>query len=343
MPRLIRKNKEGEIMSNDPLVSIIVPLYNCEEYIVECISSISCQTYRNIEIVVVDDGSNDKSFALVDQLKMDDDRIKLISQENSGVSSARNKGIEIASGEFLIFVDSDDTLDNNVVEKLVLEKLKGNGLTYARTNLFSGVVIEENKRLLVKHYLHTRLGIPYGCLGKLYTTKIIKDHNIRFRDGLVCDEDLFFNVDYFSYEDYGTGITGDKYNVRIRLDSLTKVRKKNNIPVYVEAYQYINEKLGPEYNYDNAYACFINSLNDLIQQVKGLRSGFKKKYQMVCLFWSDSILKGIVQKHYGALTSDRTNHNFETLAIKLFNRNRFVFAGFIILFCKIVAFRERKR
>lgn len=91
-------------------VSVIVPIYNAEKYISECIESITCQTYKNLEIILINDGSLDNSIKICKQYAKNDDRIKLIDVENHGVSYARNKGIEEATGEYIIFIDSDDII-----------------------------------------------------------------------------------------------------------------------------------------------------------------------------------------------------------------------------------------
>lgn len=102
----------------DNLISIIVPVYNVEEYVERCIDSIITQTYTNIEIIIVDDGSIDSSSQIVDEIAHKDQRIIVVHQKNGGLSAARNTGIDIAKGRFIIFVDSDDFISNSMVEVL---------------------------------------------------------------------------------------------------------------------------------------------------------------------------------------------------------------------------------
>lgn len=99
-------------------ISIIVPIYNVEKYICKCIESILCQTYKNIEIVLVDDGSPDKCGKICDEYQKKDNRIKVIHQKNGGLSAARNTGIKNSTGKFLMFVDSDDYIKNDMAEYL---------------------------------------------------------------------------------------------------------------------------------------------------------------------------------------------------------------------------------
>ena len=93
-------------------ISVIIPVYNVDEFLSECLESVINQTYNNIEIILIDDGSTDESGKICDKYGAKDKRIKVIHQENMGVSSTRNRGIDLSSGEYLTFVDSDDILDN---------------------------------------------------------------------------------------------------------------------------------------------------------------------------------------------------------------------------------------
>ena len=102
-----------------PEVSIIVPVFNTEKYISRCIDSILTQTFTNFECILIDDGSTDKSWNICKHYSQSDKRVVLVHQENSGVSATRNKGIEMARGKYVCFVDSDDYIDKNMYEELV--------------------------------------------------------------------------------------------------------------------------------------------------------------------------------------------------------------------------------
>ncbi len=107
------------IREEDILVSVIVPVYNVEKYLTQCIDSFIAQTYKNIEIILVDDGSTDRSGEICDEFKQKDSRIIVIHKENGGISSARNKALDIAKGEYICFVDSDDFVHPRYVEILL--------------------------------------------------------------------------------------------------------------------------------------------------------------------------------------------------------------------------------
>ena len=101
------------------LVSIIVPVYNVENYVGECIESIKNQTYSNIEVIVVNDGSEDRSIEIINDMIRDDSRFTIINQKNQGLSVARNNGLKYAKGDYFFFVDSDDYIEKNCIEELL--------------------------------------------------------------------------------------------------------------------------------------------------------------------------------------------------------------------------------
>ena len=125
-------NKE----TSKSLVSIIIPAYNVEKYIEKCLSSILEQTYTNIEVVVVDDGSTDKTGQLIDSVTQQDSRVHVIHKKNAGVSAARNSGIEMSTGEYLVFVDGDDCIAHDYVEYM-LSLIENTGVFSIRLSIYS--------------------------------------------------------------------------------------------------------------------------------------------------------------------------------------------------------------
>ena len=106
------------------LISVIMPVYNVEKYITKAIQSVLNQTYKNFELILIDDGSTDKSRSICNDFKQKDNRINVVHQNNQGVSSARNKGIQIAKGDYIVFVDADDEISNNALETMYIEIVK---------------------------------------------------------------------------------------------------------------------------------------------------------------------------------------------------------------------------
>ena len=107
------------IKEKDCFVSVIIPIYNAERYLKECLESVVNQTYRNLDIVLIDDGSKDQSLKICREYQEKDSRVRVISKNNEGVSATRNRGIEEARGQWISFVDSDDIIAENYVEELV--------------------------------------------------------------------------------------------------------------------------------------------------------------------------------------------------------------------------------
>ncbi|MCR5787132.1 MAG: glycosyltransferase [Acholeplasmatales bacterium] len=181
----------------EKLVSIIVPMYNASSRIEVCLESILNQTYRNIEVVVVDDGSKDNSYTLVSRLAQKDKRIKLISQENGGVSKARNTALDNATGEYIEFVDSDDTLEKDMVETMV-KLLEDNDCDLAecnnshpffRTFLHDEVYDFSKKEDFLAFY--QEIFAPLFPWNKMWRRKCLE--GLKFDENIHFSEDELFN------------------------------------------------------------------------------------------------------------------------------------------------------
>lgn len=196
--------------NNSKKVSIIVPVYNTEKYLKKCLDSIINQTHKNLEIILVDDGSIDNSGKIADDYAKKDKRIKVLHQKNQGQSTARNNGLRIATGEYISFIDSDDTIDKTFVEKLLAPYLDNNdtalticGIHYKRLNQHSAENVYINPLRLAKKnesnkayilYLLAIDGRLYSSVNKLYHTKIAR--TIQFDKSLNFAEDTKFVLDY---------------------------------------------------------------------------------------------------------------------------------------------------
>lgn len=196
-------------------ISIVVPIYNCENTIDRCIESLINQTYTNIEIILINDGSTDSSEEKCIKYTNNDSRITLISKANEGVSKARNIGIKKANSEYIMFVDSDDYVQVDMCERL-LEAINNNEYDvvisgYERVFLFNNRVrsnliikpkygniktVDQYKQRWCELYEKSFFNAPWA---KLYKTEIIKNNNITFKEHLECGEDLLFNLEYFKY------------------------------------------------------------------------------------------------------------------------------------------------
>ena len=120
-----------------PAISVIIPVYNCEKYLTQCIESVLNQTFQDFELILVDDGSHDSSPDICDNFRQKDERIQVIHKPNGGVSSARNEGIKVARGEYITFVDSDD-----YIEEEMMEYLYGQAQEHLADIVVSGLLME---------------------------------------------------------------------------------------------------------------------------------------------------------------------------------------------------------
>jgi Glycosyltransferases, probably involved in cell wall biogenesis len=180
------------------LVTVIIPVYKVEEYLEKCVKSIQKQTYTNLEIILVDDGSPDESGSMCDALSRTDPRIRVIHQENMGLSGARNSALDIMQGDVVTFVDSDDTVDNNMVENLLkdMEEYDADIVECQFYEVFGNRrdvqgYLKETKAYSAEQALLIDLGAKGGSVaacGKLYRRHIFAEH--RFEVGRI-GEDAF--------------------------------------------------------------------------------------------------------------------------------------------------------
>lgn len=184
------------------MVSIIVPIYNSFKFLNRCIESLVMQTVHDIEIVLVDDGSMDDSLSLCKEWARKDGRIIIIEQENSGVSVARNRGIEVSTGEFIILLDSDDWLALNTVEVLLDEQRKNNAdCVIFGFNQTNGNLWAPSEEKVYNTLVELKTDFPFwlntellsSSVNKLYKRELIKNE---YPVGMAFGEDLLFSLDY---------------------------------------------------------------------------------------------------------------------------------------------------
>lgn len=190
---------------DNPIVSVIIPVYNTEKYLDKCISSVRAQTYKNIEIFLLDDGSSDRSGEICDRHAAEDKRIQVVHACNSGVSHARNLGIQRASGKYLFFVDSDDYIDSGMITDQVsaMENECADLCISAlsQENLASGFSIDINKQCDSEMTFLLKNHLLFGPVVKLYRRDIVNKYGIVFSENFSYGEDLLFNLGYLRYVD----------------------------------------------------------------------------------------------------------------------------------------------
>lgn len=204
-------------LSSDPLISIVVPIFNKEQLLLKCVESILRQTYKNFEILLVNDGSTDNSKNIIDNLGDQYPCIKIFHERNRGVSVARNIGIENAEGHFITFVDPDDSLEQQYLEVLLHNSIKyGAEISIISANVEVNGELKENpffieagliekeraiKQLYDSSYMKESapfidVGVPWG---KLYDLNFLKKHDLKFNIKLLRNQDNIFNLYAFQY------------------------------------------------------------------------------------------------------------------------------------------------
>lgn len=180
------------------LISIIVPVYNTKLYIKQCLESIVNQTYQRIEIIIIDDGSNDGSSEICDEFRKKDNRIKVIHTKNQGVSSARNRGILESNGQYITFIDSDDFVDKMYIEKMVNNIENDEEIIYFCESFPCNTKKEDAYRYIIIGDDNLKIYLS-GPIAKLFNCDFLKQNKIQFNKKILIGEDLLFNVQALNY------------------------------------------------------------------------------------------------------------------------------------------------
>ena len=238
-------------------VSIIVPAYNAEKYIKRCVQSILNQTLNDIELIVVDDGSIDSTYDLCESI--DDARLKIIRQDNSGVAAARNKGMEVATGEFIGFVDSDDYIEPFMYELLYAAAKETNadivngayytesednyrGVSVAKATIELPEVKLYSKRQLNNAISRANMEKTLWFVWKgIYSRRVIEENSIRFPVNLELGEESPFVLECLLCADKLATVDAKMYHYIQRQGSLTKIKHKNSY--FEELYKLYKEKV----------------------------------------------------------------------------------------------------
>lgn len=236
---------------NQGMVSIIVPVYNIETYLRECVESILNQTYKNFELLLIDDGSKDSSPAICDEFAKMDSRVIAIHKMNEGPSATRNRGIDEAKGEFIVFVDSDDLIHEEMLEKMVnavtgyntdlcicgYERFRDEWKQRSRISPYSLVIFQSQMELASVYNRASTNMFGVSIWAKMYRTEIIKNNNIRFREDIDYEEDCCFNLDYFRHVTTTAVLRDYFYFYRQMEQSLSKGYRKDIFKFLVNGYR----------------------------------------------------------------------------------------------------------
>lgn len=252
-----------------PLVSVIVPVYNASGHVARCLESIRKQTYKNLEIIVVNDGSQDASLPVCQMYARVDERILLIDKANGGVSAARNLAIGMAKGKYLQFADSDDYLDPNATQ-LMVDKAEANQADMVIAHYFRVERVkvppeneegEPQEREVISRYgflnegfyskvdfakylMQEPASFYYGVMwNKLYRRDIVHTHAIRCSEELTWSEDLLFNLEYIRYAARFYALETPVYYYVQNPQSITasKMNLRNTITTKASLFAYYKE------------------------------------------------------------------------------------------------------
>lgn len=293
------------MLDTNQLISLIVPFYNCEKYIEECIKSLINQDYDNIEIILINDGSTDLSREIAKRYAEKDKRIRVVEQENSGVSVARNKGMELAKGEYIAFVDADDFIEKNYISflyglitnnnvdisvSLGIRKFDKYGREKkTKEQMQQSIILDKIKA--TEELLYYNIGVqPFN---KLISRNLINKNNIKFEESIAYGEDFIFNIDCFI--NANAVAVGDKiiYNYRVDNENsaMTKL-KPRLIKDNIKAQEIIKNKIEKR-NINLKKACCYakwHTYCDCLNTIVGC--GEKKKYKN-----EYNMLKNICKKY----------------------------------------------
>lgn len=291
-----------------PDISIIIPVYNVEQYLGECLNSVVNQTHHNIEIICINDGSPDNSMAILKEYERSDNRIKIVDQSNQGVSASRNHGIDITEGKYIMFIDSDDWIDLETCEKTLelAERYSADIVIWPYLKEFSDstvqkpifekdIIIFENED--VRSFLHRRicgllgeelrkpemLNVLSPVWGKLYRRNIIKDFNVRFESNdYIGIEDGLFN--FLVFNQIKKAVYINQYYYHYRKTNQTSVTKtynprglklfKNQLEFYRDNIEHNN--LGDDYQLALSNRVALSFLDFGLNEMASPENSFQK-------------------------------------------------------------------
>lgn len=302
------------------LISVIVPIYNVEQYLRQCLDSLTVQTYKNIEVIMVDDGSPDNCGAICDEYAEKYNNFIAVHKENAGLGMARNTGLENAHGQYVIFIDSDDYISDSLIEDLYKElklyqvdvciggfecTVEGQRNVQYESECFPG---EKARTELLPRMIGSlpdkKDSVEMCVCGVLYNMEPVREHNILFpSERELISEDLIFNIDYMQYANgaYLSSTVGYYYNVN--LSSLTRSYRKDFYNRVKRFYLDVERRLS-ELNYDNiadwrSKRIFFVYVKSCISQEANFDNdfGLKQRLSNIGSICGDSVLQEAIREY----------------------------------------------
>lgn len=240
-------------------MSIIVPVYNVEKYLRRCVDSLVRQSYSNIEILLVDDGSMDESFSICKEYAIKDPRIQVFHKENEGLGLTRNYGIERAVGEYITFVDSDDYLTSDAIEEMLKKAIMTNADVVIANMYYKNKKVEvtlpeqlyrgnDIRNIVINHMMGNYAGkmdaLSYTATAKLFKQSLFVEQKLRFpSERKLIWEDLAFSVEAYPLCNSVYILHKPIYYYCYNEDSLTHTYKPNKLDLVMVLYQFMKEKI----------------------------------------------------------------------------------------------------
>lgn len=305
------------------LISVIVPVYNVEAYLRQCVDSLLRQTWQELEIILVDDGSRDSSGAICDEYAAAYDKIRVIHKANAGLGMARNTGLDCAAGEYVIFVDSDDYPEPDMVSILYrrmaecqVDMCKGGFRRFSEQGQTCYMVRYENavypgERARTEFYPRLIGSLPERkdsiemCVwGAIYNMELIRRNRIRFpSERELISEDLVFNTEYMQYANGACTVSDIVYNYRINANSLTQRYRADRFEACCHLYLTMQQRL-TELCYDEMtmlrlHRMFFIYIMMCISQEKRRVSGFSpaKSISNIARICSDECVRTAIKEY----------------------------------------------
>lgn len=335
------------------MVSVIVPIYNVEKYLCACIESILNQTYSDLQIILVDDGSPDRCGEICDEYAQKDKRIEVIHKENGGLGYARNSGLELARGEYVIFIDSDDWIDSNHIETLITTAHKTNAdvvIHGFQKCTDDGKVLVKEELIqhgeffnVVKDVLYPMIAsgvdspadrtLPVSTWCKMYRLAIIKDNGLQFVNEKECiSEDIMFNLSYFPCCKRAVICGEYGYNYRYNPDSISNAYNTKRTERMYEFYRRIMD-WGTSFSPSDQdlklrlYRCYITKCRIGVNLVAQSDLSYKEKIyeikKIICHEYAKDALSKYPLKNYSMrlrIVAELMKHGFVRTLIILYSR-----------------------
>ncbi len=294
-----------------PVVSIITPVYNVEKYLNRCIESIVHQSFKNFELILIDDGSTDGSSSICDDWAKKDKRIRVIHQKNAGAGAARNRGLEEARGDYIGFVDSDDWIELDMYELLVFafeknidadmtecETFRTRGDKSATSNSYESISFEVvNREDLLRNFFRVNGGESnFGIYTKLIKKHVLKDFT--FIEGTIS-EDVMASYYFYTHCDKAVRVNKKLYNYFQNQTGVTRKKVTKRDFEYIEAFKRINEdiKITMPSLQEYAEINYIRSNFTILSKMKLV--GYDKTNEYLTKKYKD--MKKIVRSNFGKL------------------------------------------